>query len=344
MSHIALLPDDPRDENAAEREAAAMREQAEQVHEAERAVRRSASEFLEWPWAPLSHVMGAMGPGTLGFVCAASGAGKTSFLVSAARRWFLAGKRILFAGFESRPHILRTQWACRTLGIDAGHVLGGRAEQEILDWRRVRERLAMEIRLQHDGPVAEQVRFAPFRFVNVARLAQMFREAADFGADVVIIDHIDHVDGGKGGAYESSLHAVRELLTLTQDHELRVVCASQTNLANAGGDPLRFHRPVHREHVKFGNHKLEVADFALGLYRPLKPTVPRETLTLWKEGRADLAAVLEHGVTELNVMKHRLYGTREGERIRLGFSHGDILDAPLAHGDQDPPPAWYDRG
>ncbi|MHB1863403.1 MAG: DnaB-like helicase C-terminal domain-containing protein [Gemmatimonadaceae bacterium] len=335
--NLAIIPpDDPRDEHLADREAEAEREQAAQIAEAQQAVTLPASAFLDWPWPALASVVGGMGPGTLGFLCAASGAGKTSFLMSAARRWHVAGRRVYYAGLESRPCILRTQWACRSLGLDAGDVLSGDAERRIRDWPDVRRRLLAQLEMQE----ADNIRFAPFRSVNLTALDAMFRAASDFDADALVIDHVDHLDGERGNLYESSVAAVRRLLTLAQDTGIRVIAASQTNLTNAGSDRLRFHRPVQRDVVKMGGHKIEVADWMLGLYRPLKANLTREARADFLDGKSDLPTILEHGVTELNVMKHRLYGAREGERIRLGFAKGEVLDAPPPDAGGGPSQWW----
>ena len=322
----------------AEREAEAADEQVKQVAEAFQAVHLPPEAFIHWPWPALSEVMGGIRPGTIGFLAAASGAGKTSFLMSAARRWCGQQKRVYYAGLESRPHVLRVQWACRSLGLDAGDVLSGHAARHMRDWPDVRRRIVGQIEMQDVDPI----RFAPFRFLDITALRKMMQEAVDFEADVVIIDHIDHIDGGKGNTYESSLAAVKHMLTLAQDSDLRVLAATQTNLSGAGNDPLRFHRPVRREHVKYGNHKLEVADWALGLYRPLREGLEKRERLAFTEGRADLTAILQQGVTELNVMKHRLYGAREGKRIRLGFSKGEVLDQPQA-ASPPPPDGWWER-
>lgn len=332
MTHLSIVPSGGSgDEAVTVPHDEARRHQQDQVYEANRLVGLAATSYLEWPWPLLSNVMGGIGPGSLGFVCAASGAGKTSFLLSAMRRWFSAGRRVYYAGLETRPHILRTQWACRELSIDAGDVLTGRAPRTIAEWPSVRERLRKEFMSQVTSTVMDRIRFAPFRFLNLRALETMYREAADFDADLVVVDHIDHVDGERGNQYESSVAAVKKVLALTQDYELRTIAASQTNLSGAGSDPLRFHRPVRRDHVKNGNHKLEVADWALGLYRPLKPGLTRGVLKDWREGKIDLAAILDRGVTELNVMKHRAYGNREGTRIRLGFAKGEVLDEPVSN-------------
>jgi hypothetical protein len=339
MTPIALVQpdDDPRDERLAEREAEAEREQARQIDEARQAVTLPASEYVDWPWPALAATMGGLGPGTMGFPCAATGGGKTSFLMSAARRWCLTGRRVYYAGLESRPQVLRTHWACRSLGLDAGDVLSGRA-RTWSDWPAARRRLIAQLEMQDVDPI----RFAPVRFVDLATLDRLVRAASDFEADVPVVDHVDHIDGGAGGLYQASVAATKRLLLLTQDYGLRLIAASQTNLSNAGTDRLRFHRPVHREHVKFGNHKLEVADWALGLYRPLRPGVTREEMTLVHEGHRDLSTILARGVTEVNVMKHRAYGSREGERIRLGFAKGEVLDAPPAQSPEGPP-GWWNR-
>jgi hypothetical protein len=45
---------------------------------------------------------------------------------------------------------------------------------------------------------ADFVRISPQRSINVEGLEEGLKEAQDFGADVVIVDHIDHIAGGDG--------------------------------------------------------------------------------------------------------------------------------------------------
>ena len=42
-------------------------------------------------------------------------------------------------------------------------------------------------------------------------------------------------------------------------------------------------------------------------------------------------------------MKHRAYGSREGERVRLGFAGGEVLDKPVVEPHLEFN-GWKDRG
>src|SRR4051812_18860959 len=102
---IALMPEDeplhPLDEALAQGE------------ESEKNLSRAPSDYLHFPWPTLDQAVGGIAPGQIWFVGAFSGHGKTTFAMSALDEWFNQGKRIFYMGLESRPSVLRTQWACQ---------------------------------------------------------------------------------------------------------------------------------------------------------------------------------------------------------------------------------------
>jgi KaiC/GvpD/RAD55 family RecA-like ATPase len=300
--------------------------QAEQVGEALARLDLPISAYLRFPFGPLDRVMGGIGPATISFLCARSAAGKTSFLLSLMCRMHAQGNRIYYAGLESRPLTLRTQWACRVLGLDPGDVLSG----AYLAWphaEQTREALKAELRRQRDDAAFHRVRFAPQPTVDLAAMTEICVEAHDFGADVVVIDHIDHVTA-QGSPYVVSRETMDAVKRLKDRYELRMLIASQINREGMGADPFRNHRPVQEQHVKMGDHKLEVCDNMLGIYRPLRDDITKEDKANFEAGRIGMSALLEANTMAVNVMKHRLYGARAGEKVRLGFWRGEVMDSP----------------
>lgn len=291
----------------------------DQVREAERGV--GDERFLRFPWPSIDGLVGGFGPGQVWFVGAYSGHGKTTFLMSAVDEWHTAGKAIYFMGLESKPSILRTQWACLRLGLDSGDVLSG-ALHGTDGWEFTRERLRDEI-----SRLMNSVYFSPEKFVDAARLEAACQQAHEMGSDVLIIDHVDHLEG-QGDLYTVSVKSMKTLLELAQRYKLKVLAATQFNNEMIKGSKLGLHQPPNPTAVYMGNHKRQIASGMLGLYKPFRYDVTVDELRGYKEGRLESSDVVERGVMAVTVMKHRLYGNREGKRAYLRVDKGRVIEDP----------------
>src|SRR5689334_9924068 len=76
------------------------REREEQVEEAIRAV--NPEYFVRWPWPRLSRLTGPLQPGHVTVCAAATGQGKTTFLISVAAELAASGHRVWYVPLE-RP-------------------------------------------------------------------------------------------------------------------------------------------------------------------------------------------------------------------------------------------------
>lgn len=323
---VRSLPD-PRDD--AKQQTGVAMDEATRMH----------TQFLHFPWAAVDALTDGIGQGELWFVGAYSGHGKTTFLMSALDAWFEQGVRVFYMGLESQPHILRTQWACRRLGIDAGEVLSGKASERA-DWKFVRAQIVAELKKQVS--VAEQIYFAPEQFVDAKVLERCAYHAHELESDVFIIDHVDHLEGVGRGLFDQSVYAIKRLLSLTQEYGLRTLAATQFNNDMIRGNRLGMYTPPQPTAVYMGNHKRQVADGMLGLYRPLRFSPPLEANEIreFSQGFMEPRKILEPNVMAVNVMKHRKYGSREGQKAYLRVEHGKVLDLP----DRDLPPGVRTRG
>ncbi len=303
-------------------------EAAGQSSEALNDIRRERTDFLHLPFKSLDDVIGGIGQGEVWFVGAYSGHGKTTFLTSALDAWFEQTKGIYYMGLESKPKTLRTHWACKRLGIDAGDVLSGKAST-LPDWPFQRQRLANEIKAQCEGERGEQVYFSPRQFVDPAGLRAAGNEAKALDSDVLIIDHVDHLSGTGGGLYEQSVQVMKTLLSVAQEFELRVLAATQFNNEMIRGNRLGLHHPPQATAVYMGGHKRQIATGMLGLYRPLKfGGLSKEDSQAFMRGELEPKDVCEPNTMAVSVMKHRLYGDREGKRVFLRVERGKVMDMP----------------
>jgi len=156
-------------------------------------------------------------------------------------------------------------------------------------------------------------------------LKQMGKEAAEWGADVFIIDHIDHVSGS-GDLHAQSRQVVATVLELAKSTGVRYLIATQLNQQGLSQDFLRSHRPVREETIKQGGHKKEIATFMMGLARAIRPDATAEDIKAVRERRAGVDTIEELYTSQVNVMKHRHYGDRVGKVRRLTWERGEYTD------------------
>lgn len=313
---IALVPEDPDGE--------ANEEAWEQAQDAGHSVVRLPTKFLHLPWPSLDHVVGGIAPGEVWFVGAYSGHGKTTFLMSALDAWHEQGKSVYYMGLESKPSVLRTQWACLRLGINAGEVLSG-AMQTNAEWKFTRAQLVEELRKQTTGKVPSQVYFSPEKFVDQSRLQSAIAHARELKSDVLIIDHVDHLEG-EGNLYNASVQVMRSLLSFAQDFGVKVLAATQFNNEMIRGNRLGMYLPPTPLAVYQGSHKRQIASGMLGLYRPLKFDITTDEMKRFQRGQLEPQKVVEPNAMAVSVMKHRLFGNREGRRIVLGVEKGRVVE------------------
>lgn len=325
-SHARLV----RQATAGPAEARRQGEQDAQVGEALAFLDLGAGAFLRYPFAALDASLGGIAPGRPHWFCAHSGTGKTSLVNTLAKHWALTeGKRVMVAGLELEPKELRLSMACRVLGVDHGELFKGNL-QRTAQWADTRAQLVAELHRQRtEDAYREHLRFAPFERLTAENTRAICEEAAAWNADVVFIDHVDHMDTVHNGGREraESLAIVQVLNSLVKSYGLRCIATSQTNREGKANNPLRDHYPLSSEMVRHGDHKLQEAGAFCGLRRPIRKDVEKEALSDARHDRAKIPEILAPHTMAVNVMKDR-YGHATGEDLWLGFWRGEVLDDP----------------
>ncbi len=305
---------------------------SDQVIAAMNALDRHPDTFLRWPFADLDAMTGPMAPGNVWFICAASGGGKTTFVASIIDQWRIAGKKIYVMPLETRPHEFRTYLACMAVSIHPGDVLSGEFASQP-NYRAMREVLKSEFMAQTQEPYVDRVMVSEQRAINFAGLEQGLKEAKAFGADVVIIDHIDHIAGGDGTNLYTEAKLVNDgALRLAQDNDMLLIFTSQLNMSASKGDYLTKYLPPKTEHIAFGSLKQRNATGMIGLFRPIRKQRPGETdseyieaLRAARSGSGTVTDALEPNTMGVVAMKLRNYGSREGAKSYLHVERGRVL-------------------
>lgn len=287
---------------------------------------------IPWPWQAMTEVLGPIQRGTNHYLVGVSGQGKSTLAISAALRWLEMGYTVVFGGFERDPGALCRYLAAAVAGFNPGDVLGG-------EWERDPEFTAkyafMEQTLdemQHRIGAWANLHLIEHNHISAEAIAEMGAIAKSYDKSgpgaLAIVDHIDHM--GADASYGASMSATHDIHSHGKQHRTRWVVMSQVNnkALNAGGNPFAKHKPLQTHVVKNGQHKEEVAWTMTGIYRPLHPATTTDQLKAVADDRTALADILWRGVTMLNVMKCRDHGERVGQRIPLGWAHGQIVDLP----------------
>lgn len=294
-------------------------------------LQRHPSEYLRWPWPALDFMTGGLAKGDVWYVVAFSGNGKTTFLSSAVNRWLDAGKSVYVLPLETRPKRFRTYLACQRLGIRPGDALSGELRSRNDPSLPVLEQTLKDQMLK---PTCDLLRVKSVPEITLRTFEKACVEAADFGADVMIVDHIDHIGAGDGtNLYAESMKVNKAALNLAQDHGLTLLLASQLNTeAVKGNDHLAKFAPPREQHVKYGAHKREVATGMIGLYRPLRAPVNGESAEDYKNalrqarnGELEPKHVLQPNTMGVVYMKDRNYGS-DGRKTTLAVQNGRVED------------------
>lgn len=307
-----------------------------QVNAAVTNLGRPDDDWLEWPWPELTGLCGRMAPRDVWFVNAFSGNGKTLFVTSAIAAWLVTFTKVYVMPLETTAEDFRTYLACQAIGVDPGIVNGGGmldlSVTTRLDWEK---RLRAELnRQEFDRGLKEHLKVKGVEEINLARLMLAAEEAYEWGAKVLVVDHIDHIEGGDGkDLYTESTRVNKAAKRLAKKYDLTFLFTSQMNneAVRGGRDRLAQFGPPMPHHVFMGAHKRMIATGMLGLHRKLRDPHEHETpdeylaaLKKSRDGTAPPMDALAPNIMAVTLMKSRNFGAREGNRAFLAVEHGRV--------------------
>lgn len=336
MSHLTLMAGAP-DPDESNRRLDTRLESTRQTNRAIQNLYANPADAIRFPYAGVHQIVHQMAPGSLVFVMANTGQGKTTFMLDLLDRWAEAGVRVDYVGTEQEPDELRTKWACLRSDVPAGCAIN-LAWADYDDGELWREKVAEDLG-RIDDAYGEQIVFHPDKFITLAKIEEAAKDAAARKSQVLIVDHIDRVEtGAQDNEYLALKRIVRRLKELARDHRLVLVVASQVNRKGRDGDRLAVYRPPQLQHMQGGATKEHEADVVLGLWRPIRQRKTDEATKEFKEllaaasrGDVEPLSITEPNVMAIACLKHRT-DSHEGMRCKLHVRHGRLSE--IAERDQ----------
>jgi KaiC/GvpD/RAD55 family RecA-like ATPase len=297
---------------------------------------RPDGDWVAWPWPDLTELVGRMKPRDIWFVCGFSGNGKTLFVSSAIQEFIKQKVRTYVMPLETSADDFRMYLACQNVGIDPG-ILNSGGFLDMVDTTREYWETQIEKEMQRqldDEDFHQFVKIKGVDAVNIARLTLAAKEAAEWNAKILIVDHIDHIEGDGKNTYQDSLAVVKGAHKLAKRYNLTFLFTSQMNneMIKGNRDRLAQFAPPLPTYVYMGSHKRMYATGMIGLHRRVRDPHPNETpdefaaaVKKSRDGDSPPLDALQPGVMAVTAMKLRNNGKREGERCFLAVEHGRVL-------------------
>lgn len=297
-------------------------------------------ELVRWPWQAVNDLAGPLAPGRLTYIAAFPGGGKTSFLTHCLYHWLGAGKTVTYLPLESDPGEVFVRLACLETGVSADEALSFRLAQRKAagdaQAEAQHEALAEVYRLFRERrALLDSLRIMPVPTLTVAAFDKAVRVAEAMESDLIVVDHVDHVESERG-QFTSEIQVSNDLqgaaLSAAKRLSIPVVLATQLNSSRAGNDRLAHYRPPSTDWLYNKGKKEQMAAKILGLSRVLRTGVPSDWLTEVRQGTRPVQDVVMDNRMAVTGMKLRYGGALKERTVQLKYEHGRILD--LDAGDQ----------
>lgn len=269
-----------------------------------------------------------LSPGQFWVGAAHTGIGKTTFTLSVINDWVEAGIKVCLVPTELEDTEVRRDIACLRAGVDK-QVAIENSWDEHPDGLEMLERVDEELYAQGSGVFADNLLILPYRELDENLVLEAAGEAGKFGAKVLVVDHLDHVDYEGRQAFGLAGRLAQAMKHGAEEYDLTAFGLKQIHSEAAKGDPLARYLPPQLHQLQGGYLTGQNAVVVFGLYRPLLPLSGKEGEATLRGVRAKLiepTSLLMRNTMGVVVLKHRPQGRLEGRRCLLHVENGRVTD------------------
>jgi len=242
-------------------------------------------------------------------------------------------KSTLYIGTEQTPAVLKIKQACIRAGVRAKLILKP-TDAELLTDEYAHGMQAVEAELEYiNGPEMRGLAFyATTEYVNRRELEKWITGGVErYGIEVVIIDHIDQMQHGKGTSPISELTATVQMIGhLAKKHHIPIIVASQISRSK---DPIKRHSPPDKHDLAGAAGKEREMAIGFGLWRPLRTDLPAKELRQLRkdaqQGTVAASRIYQPNTMGVRLLKDRL-GDVPGKQVFLHVGKGGRLSDDMA--------------
>ncbi len=276
---------------------------------------------LSWGLRVADQVLGPLRSGRMHVIGARPASGKTTFLLG-----WLDRQAVFFT--ERSPQVARLSWAALRCGYEVDAVAGD-------DWGRLPAEAPSAVARELEW-IAHVERHGWVTFYDLARptvsaisalLADEAERSDGAGAQIVVFDYLQRVrPEGRQTKFDAVAEAAHLFQTVAVSLGVVVIVASQ--LKRKGDGVFDKYRPPNLEDFKLSGDIEEVADVALGFFRPLQQMTAKDEREV-RAGLTDLERFKVTDVMAMKVVKHRWRGPANDRILWVRHADGSIEDMPV---------------
>ncbi|MHB1310605.1 MAG: DnaB-like helicase C-terminal domain-containing protein [Gemmatimonadaceae bacterium] len=301
---------------------------AQRTEDALERLRVDPRTFFRVPVPSIHRLCGAFAPQELIVIGARPGNGK-SLLAHNLVRWYRQRNIPCYImGTEQSPDVLSIKQACVDLQLPFRLVL--KPEEEDIDSGRydhaIQEVTAHLRRMSLDDMY---IQWSNHEYMDRAALAEGCQWAVDeMGAQVLILDHLHHMQHGEGRDPVAELTATVHLAKhLAKRHKIVVIAFAQLRRRV----DVSTYEPPDMEDFAGAAAIERTADIALGAWRPLRQDLTAEQIKELKakarEQKTGTDTIYEPNTMGLRLLKDRL-GSVFGKQALVRVNNGRIEELP----------------
>lgn len=296
-------------------------EAQDQVEEARTRLDLDFASAIKMPYTSLDQAVGhGLLPEQFWVLAGDSGQGKTTVVMSMAELWLRANRRLFILPLEQGADTTRLYLAALATGYPVRSVLKN-------DWSALPPLAKGEIEAnllwQEDAgaPLLHLVREGR---PTVRQIPQLYRRAADFGAEAFIIDHIHRIPTRDHNEYADLCATIVEM---AKTYKIPALATAQNHRGTGpgAGDRLKAHLLPYVDRIQGGKVLEQEASVILGAYRPLKDGLDDQTLAELRRGQLSVRDYLKPNVVAIAGLKARIEGNA-GWVVDLTWERGRIVD------------------
>lgn len=276
----------------------------------------------------LHNILRYLSPGQFWVGAAHTGIGKTTFTLSVINDWVASGVKVCLVPTELEDAEVRRDLACLEAGVDKQLAIEN-SWDEHPDGLDMLERVDEALYAQSQPPYSDHLLVLPYKMLDEDVIVDAARAAHDFGAQVFVVDHLDHVDYDQRAAFGLAGKMSQAMKHVAEEYEFAALGMKQIHAAAAHGDPLARFLPPQLDQLQGGYLTAQNAVVVFGIYRPLLPLTGKEGEAILRGIRAkhiEPTTILMQNTMGVAVLKHRPNGKLEGRRALLHLEHGRVTD------------------
>lgn len=297
-------------------------------------VRTPIEDLVRWPWYRLHEMAGFLKRGRVHYVAAFPAGGKTKFLAACLKAW-LERFSVCYLPLEATREESVARLAADLQQLDIDDIQSGElaerahngdtlAAEQLDRYEAQLQELALD-----DQTLGSRLWIHSMDHLNTENLALLERQLTARGVDILVVDHVDHIDAESSNEYRVSSLVQHTMLRIAKKLGIVVVLATQLNSKATGGNRIAKLLFPAMEWLWMKGVKEANAACVIGLFRPMRADMDSKEMDRLRRGEIEWWRGATPNRMAIGMMKLRYRGKNAGKVVQLALDHGSLRDLTM---------------